>query len=131
MRSTTGSMSRPRAPRGADGAVQRAVTEIGKASSAPSKRRTDVPTARRTLDLPAALWHGTNLSIWLLLRKRGPLPPLCASRTADGPRREPRVAAAAIAEALVADGQNSVPHADRPATYIPLANATHNERNVP
>jgi uncharacterized protein YeaO (DUF488 family) len=53
-------------------------------------------------------------------RERGPLPPVCASRTTDGPRREPRVAAAATAEALVVDGQDSVPHADRPATYIPL-----------
>ena len=76
----------------------------------------------------ALAWH--QLIDRLLLRKRGPLPPVCASRTTDGPRREPRVAAAATAEALVADGQDSVPHADRPATYIPLAKAPHNERNI-
>src|SRR5215471_12127313 len=52
-----------------------------------------------------------------------------ASRTADGWWREPRVAVAATAEPLV-DGQDSVPHADGPATYIPLAKALQNERNL-
>jgi hypothetical protein len=73
------------------------------------KAEMDVPTARRTLDLLGALaWH--QLIDRLLLRKRGPLPPVCASRTTDGPRREPRLAAAATAEDLVADGQDCVPH---------------------
>jgi uncharacterized protein YeaO (DUF488 family) len=40
------------------------------------KAEMDVPMARRTLDLLAALSHGTNLSIGCYWRKRGPLPPV-------------------------------------------------------
>ena len=72
----------------------------------------DVPTASRMLDLLAALSHGANLSIGCYCENeaRCPLPPVCASQTTDGPWREPRVDVAATAEALVADGQDSVPH---------------------
>ena len=76
------------------------------------KAEMDVPMASRMLDLLAALSHGANLSIGCYCENeaRCPLPPVCASQTTDGPRREPRVAVAATAEALVADGQDSVPH---------------------
>ena len=75
------------------------------------KAEMNVPTARRHARSAgrALAWH--QLVARLLLRKRGPLPPVCASRTAEGSRREPRLAATATAEAR-ADGQDSVPHAD-------------------
>src|SRR5215471_13675093 len=39
-----------------------------------------------------------QLFYWLLLRKRGPLPPVCASRTNDGAWRESRVDTVATAD---------------------------------
>src|SRR5262245_6266624 len=59
----------------------------------------------------------------LLLRKRSGLPPIRASESCSGPRRERRLRDVATLGPVIADGHDSVPHADRPAAYIPLANA--------
>jgi hypothetical protein len=53
--------------------------------------------------------------------------PLDRPRLGDGVRREPRLAAAA---AMLTDGPDYVPHADWPATYIPLVKVSRNERTI-
>src|SRR5262245_52278752 len=45
-----------------------------------------------------------QLFYWLLLRKRGPLPPVCASRTNDGAWRESRVETRLQRPTLTTDG---------------------------
>jgi hypothetical protein len=67
----------------------------------------------------------------LLLRKRDPLPPVCASRATKGPQREPRVIAAATAENLVADGQDSVPHERCLWAYMTLVAQTPIRKECP
>src|SRR5262245_25304564 len=63
--------------------------------------------------------------------KTNPLPPVIASRSSDGPWREPGIVAVATVEAVVSDGQDSVPAGPRPPTYIPFVNTPQNERNIP
>jgi len=88
-----------------------------------------VPTARRTLDLLVVL--SAPISRSLLVRKRAPLPPVIASRSSDGPWREPGIVAIATVEAVVSDSQDSVPRALRRPTYIPFVNVTPERRNIP
>jgi hypothetical protein len=94
------------------------------------KAKMDVPTARRTLDLLAALSDASNLSIGCYCEHEACCHRLCFA-TSGGPRGEPQVAAAAAAEAPVADGQDFVPHADRRATYIPLVAQHPNRKESP
>jgi len=63
----------------------------GNASTCAFKAEMAVPTARRTLDLLAAL--SAPISRSAAAAKRAPLPSVSASRSSDGPWREPGIVA--------------------------------------
>jgi hypothetical protein len=70
----------------------------------------NVPTARRVLDLLAALSHGTNLSIGCYCENEARCHRSVLRELLDTARRASWVAVAATVEAAVAIGQDSVPH---------------------
>jgi hypothetical protein len=74
------------------------------------KAEMDVPTARRALDLLAALSHGTGPRFHSGSRSISWCHRSVLRELLDTARREPWVAVAATVEAAVAVGQDPVPH---------------------